>query len=163
MDACMCILYMFCMHVCVCMFICQHDLSLCVFVCTVCMYECIGLCYSVFVSPRVLENEKMHRFWHHLEWMCGLGPGSIIICLLIGVCAYAILPFQWVSVCMYCMYVCMYVYVCICMCMCVCMYCMYVCMYVCVYVCACVYVCIYVCMYVCMCVCVYVCMYASRP
>ena len=89
----------------------------------VCMYVCVNVCMYVC--------------------LCGLGPGSIIICLLIGVCAYTILPFQWVSVCMYVsMYVCMYV----CMCMYVCTYCMYVCIaykYVCMYVWLCINECLY--------------------
>jgi len=29
-----------------------------------------GVCYSVFVSPSILDNEKMLHVWHHLEWTC---------------------------------------------------------------------------------------------
>jgi hypothetical protein len=29
-----------------------------------------GLCLSVLLSPDILENGKMHRVWHLLEWSC---------------------------------------------------------------------------------------------
>ena len=65
---------------------------------------------------------------------------------------------EFVSLCLFPMYVCMYACMYICMYIHVCIY-IYIYIYVCIYMYVCMYVCIYACMYICMYVCMNVCMY----